>query len=81
MTGFVVEVNECKVLATRSGAEWWIAFRKRFDDIRITDVAVTLGGNVCHVAADSREDADWLVDCMAANGMPASALNVKRVAS
>lgn len=80
MTDYVVEVNECKVFATASGARWWEMFRIRFKDTdRITDVKVSLGGNLCHVAAGSREDADWLVDSMAAQGLPASALRVLAV--
>ena len=74
----VVEVNECKVFATSSGAAWWTAFRQRFDPIgRITDVKVSIGGNLCHVACDDREHADWLAASMVEKGVPASAIKIR----
>ncbi len=76
--GYLIEVNEAKVFATTQGTEWWAAFRQRFDATRITDVTVSLGGNLCHVVADSRGDADWLAEHMVDMGMPESAVRVRR---
>lgn len=77
---YVVEVNECRVFATTSGAHWWTLFRLRFDPIgRITDTVVSLGGNLCEVACEDRAEADWLAEHMVRNGLPASAIRVRRL--
>ena len=79
---FVVEINECAVLATRNGSAWWIAFRHRYDPTgRIEDVDVSLGGNRVHVAVDDREHAEWLIGHMVGQGIPASAVKAKKGAA
>lgn len=78
---FVVEVNECQVFATTSGSGWWIKFRQMHDRRgRITDRAVSIGGNLCHVACDDKDHADWLAAAMVAeHGLPKSSVRVRRV--
>jgi len=48
VTRHVVEVNEVMVFATGRGLDWWTSFRLAH---RTTEVTVTLGGAVCHVAS------------------------------
>lgn len=77
---YVVEVNECHVLASQWGAEWWGDFRKQYDPIgRIADTAVSIAGNRCEVACDDREHADWLAGHMVDHGgLPKSAVKVRK---
>ena len=64
-TSHVVEVNEVVVFATGRGADWWAWFLMAHRTTgRITEVAVCLGGAICHVACDSREHATWLATSM-----------------
>ena len=72
----VVEVNEVKVFATGRGSDWWAWFLMAHRNTgRITEVAVSLGGAICHVACDSREDAQWLAHV---HGRPARTTQVSR---
>lgn len=76
---WVVEVNECRVLATRAGSAWWVLYRLRMD-FRITDVKVSLGGNLAHVACEDEGEARWLAASMVDDhGLPAKAVKAKRV--
>jgi hypothetical protein len=78
----VLEVNECRVNATGQGSGWWHAWRGRMEPAgRITVVTASLGGDLLHVACDSREDAVWLRGHMVSAGVPASAVRVKRSTS
>ena len=80
-TSFVVEVNECQVFATTSGAGWWIKFREVHDRTgRIADRVISLGGNLCHVACDDKDHATWLAGVMVTDhGLPGSSVRVRRV--
>ena len=72
-----VEVNECKVLATTSGAEWWIAFRNRFEPAgRIKILTASIAGDMVHVACEDKTHAKELVDLMVDNGMPKTATRI-----
>ncbi|MGI5185471.1 hypothetical protein ACQEVZ_55435 [Dactylosporangium sp. CA-152071] len=75
----VVEVNEVLVFATRRGSDWWVWFLIAHRNTgRITDVAVSLGGAICHVACDSREDAQWLATAMVEeHGLPKAAVKAR----
>lgn len=72
-----VEVNECKVLATTSGAEWWIMFRHRLDPTgRIKILTASISGDRVHVACEDKAHAKELVDLMVDNGMPRTATRI-----
>lgn len=76
-----VWVNECVVFATRHGAEWWALFSARFEPTpRMTCLMPSIAGCSWHVASDSREDAHMLAELMVENGVPRSAVKVKRLA-
>jgi hypothetical protein len=80
VTAYVVEVDEGKVEATRQGVDWWMVFRARFegsDRIRETKAACVVGG-VAEVRCDDQEGADWLAAHMVAQGLPRTAVKVKR---
>jgi hypothetical protein len=77
---WVVEVNECRVFATRAGSAWWSLYRLHMD-FRMTDIVVSLGGNLVHVACDDEDEARWLASSMVDNhGLPPKAVKAKRVA-
>lgn len=80
MSGPAVEVNECAILATCRGADWWIAWRQQMEPAgRITVLTASLGGDRLSVACDSTEDAQWLAGHMTGfAGIPQSAVKVKR---
>jgi hypothetical protein len=67
------------VLATGPGADWWAWFLMAHRTTgRITEVAVCLGGAICHVACDSREHATWLATSMVdQHGLPKSAVKAR----
>jgi hypothetical protein len=75
----VVEVNEAKVIATNRGRDWWTLFLMAHRDTgRISEVTVSLGGAICHVACDSPEDAQWLATFMITeHGLPRSAVKAR----
>ena len=75
----VVEVNEVQVFATGRGADWWTTFLLAYRTTsRITIVDICLGGAICHVACDSRDDAVWLAATMVdEHGLPKSAVKVR----
>ena len=75
----VVEVNEVKVFATGRGSDWWAWFLMAHRNTgRITEVAVSLGGAICHVACDSLADAQWLATSMVEqHGLPKSAVKAR----
>ncbi|HET8659173.1 MAG TPA: hypothetical protein VFM55_09265 [Micromonosporaceae bacterium] len=65
-TSHVVEVNGVAVFATGRGDDWWAWFLIAHSTTgRITEVAVCLGGAICHVACDSREHAARLATSIA----------------
>lgn len=76
-----VEVNECKVLHTRSGVDWWVAFSQRFRETgRIEVVKASLGGALVRVACDDAGHARDLAEHMVAfGGLPKSAVKVRGV--
>ena len=78
MTRHVVEVNEVMVFATGRGVDWWTTFLLvHRTTSRISDVAVTPGGAVCHVACDSREHATWLATTMVEHWLPRTAVKAR----
>jgi hypothetical protein len=73
-----VEVNECRVFATQMGVDWWNLFRHAHTDSgRITTLTPSPAGDLCSVACDSREDAQWLASHMLEQGLPKSAVKVR----
>jgi hypothetical protein len=79
MSRHVVEVNEVVVFATGRGAGRWATFllAHRSTD-RISEVDVSLGGAICHVACDRKDDAEWLARSMVEqHGLPKSAVKVR----
>lgn len=78
-TGWAVRVNECLVLATEKGADWWVWFRWAMEPIgRITVVTASIGGDLVDVACDDRDNADWLAATAVDHGVPKSAVKVVR---
>ncbi|ROO52737.1 hypothetical protein EDC02_7678 [Micromonospora sp. Llam0] len=77
----VVEVNEAAVFATGRGADWWAWFLIAHHGTgRIREVAVSIGGAICHVACDSREHATQLAESMITqHGLPRAAVKAKTV--
>jgi hypothetical protein len=75
---YVVEVNECKVFATGSGTNWWEMYRHRME-FRMTDVQVSLGGNLVHVACETAEDAAECAEMLVERGLPASAIRTRKI--
>jgi hypothetical protein len=81
--GWGVEVNEVKIF-TYTGTtdpDRWILYRKRFDGTgRITVLSgLALAGELVHVAAGDRVDADELYDMFLDWGIHKSALKVSRI--
>lgn len=78
---WVVEVNEAKVSSTTAGSVWWQIYRLRFKNTnRITDRnCFTPVGGYATVACDDEDSAHWLAGHMAAMGLPATAVKVKRL--
>lgn len=75
----VVEVNECRVLGTTVGAQWWSDFMLAHPASRFTIVTSTPGGAIVHVACHSRADAAWLAGHMVEHaGLPKSAVRVPK---
>lgn len=75
-----VVVNECRVFATTQGGEWWLPFLLRFEPTgRMTCLMMSIAGGLWHVACGTREDAESLAGLMASNGVPKSAVCVKRL--
>lgn len=73
-----VEVNECRVFATRLGSEWWAEFRRRFHRTgRITTLIASPAGELVSVACDDQPHARWLADQMTTKGIPETAVKVK----
>lgn len=73
-----VEVNECRIFATQMGVDWWLLFRASGDRTgRIKTLVPSPAGELCSVACDSREDAQWLADHMISQGIPKSAVKVQ----
>ena len=71
-----VRVNEVKIFATRTGAEWWTLFRMGGPSFRFTTVMSSIAGGLVDVACDDREHAEWLMAGMVEQGIPRSALKV-----
>lgn len=77
-----LQVNECRAFATGRGSTWWTDFRRRMEPAgRITIITASLGGDLVHVACDSKEDAAWLRGHMTSEGIPESAVKVTRAAA
>lgn len=73
-----VEVNECRVFATQMGVDWWLLFRHAHTNSgRITTITPSPAGELCSIACDSAEDAQWLADQMLAHGLPKSAVKIR----
>lgn len=72
-----VRVNECKVFATTQGADWWLAFRS-FNHDRITDVVVSIAGNISDVSCSDDDHARELAAMMVERGLPKSAVAIRR---
>lgn len=82
VTGYTaaLEVNEAVIWATARGSEWWNLWRIRMEPVgRITIITAGLGGDLVHVACDTKEDAEWLRDHMISfAGVPKAAVRVRR---
>lgn len=80
-TDWGVHVNECAAFATRTGADWWALFWSRHATTgRLTDLGQSIAGGLWHVACDTKEDAESLREHMVTQGVPASAVAVRRLA-
>jgi hypothetical protein len=74
-----VEVNEAKVFATRTAADWWVLFRMQAERAsRIKVVTASIGGDRLLVACDDAAHAQELVALFVEKGLPKSAVKVAR---
>lgn len=72
-----VEVNEARVFATVTSADYWSLFRLRGPDSRFRVLTASLGGDLVAVACDDLEDAKWLCGHLVDHGgLPKSAVRV-----
>lgn len=77
--GSAVQINECQVLATQRGADWWVAFRHKFEPSgRIVVVTASPQGDLCEVVCTDDAEARWWAGWAEQAGVPASALKVLR---
>lgn len=77
--GSAVQINECQVLATQRGADWWVAFRHKFEpNGRIVVVTASPQGDLCEVVCTDDAEARWWAGWAEQAGVPASALKVLR---
>lgn len=75
--GYAVQVNETMVTATGQGRSWWATYARIMAD-RITEQP-NLGGAVCTVACESKDEATWLASQMVGHGgLPKAAVEVVR---
>ncbi len=76
---YVVEVNECRIFATKMGEPWWHDF-SRAQEERIVRVVMSVAGDLVHVDCDDKPHATWLRDHMVRyGGLPSSAVKTRCV--
>lgn len=82
MSAWVVEVNEGIIEASRQGADFWALHRQRFvASGRLTETkAACIIGGLVEVGPYERDDADFAAGHMIANGVPKTAVRIKRPA-
>ncbi|TCO57169.1 hypothetical protein [Actinocrispum wychmicini] len=80
-TAAAVEVNECRVWATKLGEGWWNTFMRRFADTpRATVLTPSVAGNLWRIACEDIDHARWLAAHMIdIGGLPKSAVRAVRV--
>lgn len=81
-------VKDIGILASTQGADWWLTFRGHFEPVgRVVPIPGTASpqGDWAWVkcgdpddGSDSREEAAWLRDHMVKQGVPQSAVAVRR---
>lgn len=78
MTTAVVEVNECKVFAVASAADYWITYRDQCEAVgRITILQASIG-DLVHVSCDDRDHATWLAAHLVSHGgLPRTAVKAR----
>lgn len=79
----VVEVNEGVIEATRQGIDFWFLHRPRFvasGKLVETVAACVIGGKV-ELGPYDEEDAQFMAEHMIENGMPKTAVRIKRAKS
>lgn len=77
-TGFWVEVDEDKVMATYQGANWWQLHRQRFvASGKLTVVKPGFFGDLIRITAADAEEAEFMRGHMVdVGGMPRTAVRV-----
>lgn len=80
---YVVEVNDCLIMHTRQGSDWWANYQFRYGDTdRIVWVELMAGGGIAHLPCDDREDAEQVKAMFVeTGGIHPGAVKVKRVTS
>jgi hypothetical protein len=78
-----VLVDEVKINAiSGSGRDWWFAQSARLECAgRTVVVDICIAGAHVHVAAEDRDEADWIREHMIASGVHQRAVAVKTLAS
>jgi hypothetical protein len=76
----VVEVNDCLIVATGQGREWWATYQIRHANTgRIVWVDMTIGGGLAHIPCDDREDADEVRAMLLDHGIHPKAAKIKKL--
>jgi hypothetical protein len=77
-----VVVDETKLFAIGGrGSDWWALYQHRMPQERITRLFLGLGGGIWHVACDSKEDAEMLIETMTEQGVHPKPLEVASLAA
>lgn len=76
-----VFVNEASITATGKGTAWWAGFRAKYEGTpRMVCLNPGTGGNLWHVACDSRDEAEVVALVFTDDhDLPDGALKVKRL--
>lgn len=76
-----VFVNECGIFAHQGGANWWAEFYMNARPGLITELILSPAGGHHHVAAPSKDDAEFMRDHMISKGIHQSYLKVQRLSA
>jgi hypothetical protein len=77
-TDWGVFVNECGIFAQQGGADWWAQFYIDRPGL-ITELILSPAGGHHHVAAPSKEDAEFMCEYMISKGIHKSYVKVQRL--
>lgn len=76
-----VFVNECGIFANNGGAEWWANFFIWARPSLITELILGPAGGHHHVAAPSKDDAEFMREHMISKGIHKTFVKVQRLSA